>query len=174
MSDSDGHASEAPGPFPPDVPDIERRVRFYPRQLVGLVILATIPVLAMLGLLDAGQHQVAGTTPALEVEVEYPARMRVSGHEVLRIVATNRTGSPLEGVRVLLPDSYMAAFAAREVVQEATPDYVVTFPPIEPGRSRTVQVALLAERFGRHEGPIRVVPAAGDTLILALRTLILP
>jgi hypothetical protein len=174
MSDSDRHAGEAPGPFPPDVPDIDRRVRVYPRQLVGLVILATIPALAMLGLLGASQHRVAGATPALEVEVEYPGRMRVSGQEVLRIVATNRTGSPLEGVRALLPDGYMAAFAAHEAVHEATPDHVVTFPLLEPGRSRTVQVALLAERFGRHEGPIHVVAATGDTLTLTIRTFILP
>lgn len=174
MSNSDRHASEAPGPFPPDVPDIERRVRFYPRQLVGIVILATMPVLAMFGLLSARQYQVTGATPALEVEAEYPARMRVSGHEVLRIAVTNRAGSPLEGVRVLLPDSYLSAFAAREVVQEATPDHVATFPPIPPGQTRTVQVALLAERFGRHQGSMRVVSAAGDTLTLTLRTFILP
>jgi hypothetical protein len=174
MSEPDDYSGGRSGRFPPELPDIDRRVRVYPRQIAGLVVLATIPVLAMVGLLGPQQQRESRATPALDVAVEYPGRVRASRDAVLRIVATNRSASRLDHVRVRLPEVYLGGFADREVARVATPDHEVLVAPLEPGEAGTVQVDLRAERFGRHRGAIRVVSSAGDTLSIPLRTFILP
>jgi hypothetical protein len=175
MTESDHTSSQdAEQGHPPDVPDIERRVRLYPRQALGLILLATVPILAMLGLLSERQTRDVAATPSLQVEAEYPTRLRVTRHAVLRVEATNRSGSTLDRVRVLLPEPWAVGFADRELARAATADGEIAFPPLGPGESRTVHVDLLAHRPGRHRGTLRVIPSPGDTLTLALSTLILP
>jgi hypothetical protein len=161
-------------PYPPDVPDMERRVRFYPRQAVGLIVLALIPILAMLGL--AGEHrtELGAASSVLQVTVEYPTRMRVTRHGVLRLEATNRSGGQLGPVRILLPASYRSGFADRELTRTATPDGEVVLPALGPGEAGTAHVDLLAQRAGRHHGTLRVIPVEGDTMTIPLRTFILP
>lgn len=168
-------SSQDPGRlYPPDAPDMERRVRLYPRQAAGLIVLALVPILAMLGL--AGEHRTerAAASSMLQVTVEYPTRMRVTRHGVLRIEATNRSGGHLGPVRVLLPASYRSGFADRELTRTATPDGEIVLPALGPREAGTVQVDLLAHRAGRHTGPLRVIPAEGEPLTIPLRTFILP
>jgi hypothetical protein len=175
MTERNPMSSQDPGQlYPPDVPDMERRVRFYPRQAVGLIVLALIPILAMLGL--AGEHRTehAAASSVLQVTVEYPTRMRVTRHGVLRLEATNRSGGHLGPVRVLLPASYRSAFADRELTRTATPDGEIVLPALGAGEAGTAQVDLLAHRAGRHHGTLRVIPVEGDTVTIPLRTFILP
>jgi hypothetical protein len=175
MTERNPLSNEDPGQlYPPDVPDTERRVRFYPRQAVGLVVLALVPILAMLGLAGEQRTEHVAASSVLEVTVEYPTRMRITRHGVLRLEATNRSGGQLGPVRVLLPASYRSGFADRELARTATPDGEIVLPPLGPGESGTAQVDLLAHRAGRHHGALRVIPVEGDTLTIPLRTFILP
>jgi hypothetical protein len=175
MMERNPMSSEDPGQlYPPDVPDVERRVRFYPRQVMGLIILALVPVLAMLGLADEDRTEHVAASSMLHVTVEYPTRMRVTRHGVLRIEATNRSGGHLAPVRVLLPAGYRSGFADRDLTRTATPDGEIALPPLGPGEAGTAQVDLLAHRAGRYHGPLRVIPLDGDTLTIPLRTFILP
>jgi hypothetical protein len=175
MTERNSSSSEDPGQlYPPDVPDMERRVRFYPRQVVGLIVLALVPILAMLGL--AGEHRTehVAASAVLQVKVEYPTRMRSTRHGVLRLEATNRSDGQLGPVRILLPASYRSGFADRELARTATPDGEIVLPALGPGEAGTAQVDLLAHRAGRHHGTLRVIPVEGDTLTISLRTFILP
>src|SRR5690606_41252766 len=70
---------------PPEPPPLERKLRLsWPQGLMIVVILVTVAV-ALAGGLDPEMERVAATSRTLEVQVEYPARLRHSKRGVFRV-----------------------------------------------------------------------------------------
>jgi hypothetical protein len=159
---------------PPTVPDIDRRVHLYPLQVVGLTVLAVLPLLALLGLLDQKLAVEVRATPTLEVQVEHPTRIRTTRETSMRVETRNRSGEPLEGVYVRLPDDRLRGFAVTRLVPGVSAVGRIDLPPLEPGEARVVRIGLKAERIGWHPDSIRIVSAAGDDIGIPLRSFILP
>jgi hypothetical protein len=170
--DDAARAKEKDGP--PTVPDIDRQVHLYPLQVVGLTVLAVLPLLAVLGVLDQKLGVEVRATPALEVEVEHPTRIRTTREASMRVEVRNRSGEPLEGVYVRLPDDHLGGFAVTGLVPGISAVGRIDLPALEPGEARVVRIGLKAERIGWHPDSIRIVSAAGDDLSIPLRSFILP
>jgi hypothetical protein len=159
---------------PPGTPEVERRVRLGPRQAVGMVALLAIPVLAMVGTLGHEAAREVRAGPGLDVVVEYPSRMRMTRQASLRVTLTNRTEQVIDHARVRLPAAYLQVFATPYVGREPVPADGAEVGSLDPGRPAMVEVVLMADRFGRPEGTIRVTSSAGDSLTVPIRTIILP
>jgi hypothetical protein len=159
---------------PPTVPDIDRRIHLYRLQVVGLTVLAVLPLLAILGLFDQRLDVEVRATPALEVEAEHPTRIRTTREASIRVEVRNRSGEPLDGVYIKLPDDHLGGFGVTGLLPAVSAIGRIDLPPLEPGESRVVRIGLKAERIGWHRDTIRVVSAAGDDLSIPLRTFILP
>jgi len=157
---------------PPDVPEIGRR--FHRRHLTGLGLLAILPLIAAFGLLGTRTAVERASSAALDVVVEYPTRVRATQQATLRILTSARAGQPVDGLRVSIAPGYLEHF----VVQGATPDRTapgeVDVPALGPGDVASVVVELEAIRFGLHRGTIRIDGPGGETLVVAIRTFILP
>lgn len=157
---------------PPAIPDIRRR--FHRRHLVGLALLAILPLIAAFGLLSTGIQVARESTPAFDVVVEYPSRVRATHRASLRVVASARAGHVVDGLGVSIAPDYLANFAVHDATPDRTAPGEVELPVLGPGDVASVLVDLEAVRFGLHRGTVRVGAPDGDTLAIAIRTFILP
>lgn len=158
--------------FPPDVPEIDRRIRLGARQIAGLLALTLIPALALAGLLEYHERQQALAGAAIDLDVTVPTRVRLSGEATLRVIATNRAEAPVR-LTIRLPERYLAGFITAQGVREPVTTHA-ELGPIEPGGRRMLELPLVAHRPGIHKGTLLVLAPSGDTLVVPLRTFILP
>ncbi|HZJ09182.1 MAG TPA: hypothetical protein VFD39_05765, partial [Trueperaceae bacterium] len=106
--------SATPGVKPPEqppAPEFDRRMRFHPSQVPGIVLVALLPVLSMFGVLGVYGDSVSTASELVELTVEYSATNRFKVRRPLNIELTNVGPSSLPTVRVALSASYIFAFS---------------------------------------------------------------
>jgi hypothetical protein len=159
---------------PPHVPDIHRH--FEARHALGVLLLAALPIVAAVGLLDTQVRVAEAGTADLVIRVEYPSRIRATQRTTLRVAITgSRDGDAMASARVTLPAGYLSGFDVGRI----TPDPVASGEleislDAAAGPSVRVDVELEARRFGVHAGEIRVAPARGEPVTVPIRTFIFP
>jgi hypothetical protein len=67
---------------PPQPPEIEKNLAFYPEQWIGIPFLMLLPILALLGVFGEGYNEASASSDALAITVEYPTRNRYSLEEI--------------------------------------------------------------------------------------------
>ena len=63
-------------PQPPQPPEIRRRIAFHRTQLIGVPLLAIIPVLALFGVFGTTTGEARAESAELQMQVRYPTRFR--------------------------------------------------------------------------------------------------
>jgi hypothetical protein len=159
---------------PPEPPDIERRLKFYPLQWIGLPILIAVPVLALFGVLGESWSTLRGTTSSLEISVRYPTRFRYKQLNEVHVFVKNVSGQRLDTVTVSFDSTYISRFSTVTFLPAATRPYEVEMTEVLPGEDRLVVVELQGEQYWRHEGKLRVSGGEGDTASFPLSTIIFP
>ncbi len=159
---------------PPPAPEIDRRFRLHGVQWVGIPILLLIPVLALFGVFGERWQSVSGETTELSVALDYPSSYRYHIINSLRMEVTNRTEALLDTVTIDLDTSYIEHFSNVSGVPPLDHAYALKLLALEPGETRRVRVELRGERYGRHEGVIRVTGTGADTVRLPVSTFIFP
>ncbi len=168
-------ASQSPGP--PEAPELPRRLKFWPLQLIGVPIILLIPLLALAGIFDLHIADVQATGE-LALSVIYPTRSRYDTFNEMIIAVTNTTQSPLTEVVVQLERAYLDHFAQIS----ANPDisniseafYEITLGELAPGATQVITLDFQAHEQGTHEGRASVVSAETDPIEVSLNTLVLP
>lgn len=158
---------------PPQPPSIAPRLRMRTAEVVGMSIVAIVPVLASFGLLGPKIDRVSAQSQALDLEVEYPAVLRQNDRRALTARVGNRSDQVLEHVDVAFGHRYLSAFTGVSFVPSAGNAYTVRLSSLRPGESRLVVVEFEAERYGRHRGRIAALHGAQEAAV-ELRTLTLP
>ncbi len=153
------------------MPEIGRR--FHVRHLVGIALLAILPVVGAFGLLETGTEVGRASSPGLDIVVEYPTRVRATHRADLRIVLT-AAAHQAEGLTVSIPRGYLENFTVHGATPDRTAPGEVPLPDLEVGDTARVSVELEAVRFGLHRGGVRVNSPNGDVLAVDFRTFILP
>ena len=167
----------AQSPGPPQAPEIPRKFKFWPLQLIGVPIILLIPLLALAGIFDLHVAHVQ-VTGKLALSVMYPTRSRYDTFNEMIIAVTNTTQSPLTEVIVQLERAYLDHFAQIT----ATPDismiseafYEIALGELAPGTTRVITLDFQAHEQGTHEGRATAVSAETDPIELSLNTLVLP
>lgn len=170
-------------PEPPAAPDFERRVSFHPSRLVGLLLIAVVPSLALAGVFGMSSGTVSGRGELVTVAVEFPASQRYRVRQPLRIAITNTGTETVASVELRLSTAYLSAFS--DVTFTPAPDllddesYVFTLTDFVGGEMRRIEAQVQAQRYWRHSGSLGwgVYDDAGRVIesgVLELATLIWP
>jgi hypothetical protein len=167
-STNDGGPAE-----PPRAPSITRRLALTRKQLIGLPLLAAIPILTLFGVF--GEHQSTARTAshALEMTIRYPARFRYRQIQPLDVTVRNASDQTIDTVDVSLDTAYISRFSSVRIEPAPRSAFVVTLTGMRPGESRLISAELWGERYGRHEGRI-VATARADTASATVRTIVFP
>lgn len=158
---------------PPQAPATTRRFALTRKQLVGLPLIAAVPVLCLLGVF--GEHS-AHTTAAsanIEVAIRYPARFRYRQVQPLEISVRNRGARVIDTVHVSLDTAYITRFSSVRIDPAPQRAFVVDLLRLQPGESRLVDAELWGQEYGRHNGRI-VVSGNGDSAIATISTFVFP
>ena len=158
---------------PPRPPAHDRRLELGRLQLIGIPLLALIPVLAMTGLFGESWTTGSAQSAALGIRVEYPSRFRARLSKPISVVVENRSTEVLDTVEVSFDSTFVDRFPAIVFVPEPLDAYVVSLANLKPGEQRRVHVEIDGDRAGRHRGRV-VARARGDSAAVELRTMVFP
>jgi hypothetical protein len=159
---------------PPGAPDAPRRVHLYAAQWIGLPFLAVLPVLAMVGVFGETTSRATATMSALEIDVEYPARIRTGQVARLEVVVRNVGPVPTEDVRVRFDPDWFEGAANLLITPAAESPLEVLLPRIEAGGEEHVRVEFHWESLWLKTGSVSVEQPSATPASLLLRTFIYP
>lgn len=158
---------------PPDLPEIDRRLRFGGWQMAGLGLIMLIPVLAAFEVFGEGSATAAHSGSALSISAEYPARIRHGTPEEVTVAATNRGPSSLDTVTVRFDSSYVARFTNPQFVPSTGDAYEVELAGVGAGETRVIRLGVRANEYGRHRGVIAAFHG-DDTARVTVSTIVFP
>lgn len=158
---------------PPELPEINRGLKFGGWQVVCLGLIMLIPVLAALEVFGDGSATAAHRNSALAITAEYPARIRHGTPEEVTVLATNRGSAPLDTVIVRFDSSYVSRFTDPQFVPSASDAYHVELADVGPGETRVIRLGVRANEYGRHRGAITAFHGA-DTVRVTVSTIVFP
>jgi hypothetical protein len=161
-------------PGPPGPPDVERRVRLYRGQWIGLPILMLIPILAMTSALGGTRKTLVIDRPGLQAVVDYPTRLRAGQWSEVEVRLRNTSGAALDTVTVAFDPEYFKRFARVSFMPEpAAAPYRVDLDGLGPESTAVVRVEFEGDLAWRNRGRIGV-HHAGDSTYIQISTFILP
>jgi hypothetical protein len=166
-------AEEEESPKPSQPPEIERRIELRWPQLVGIPLIALLPVLAATGVLGEHWTKRESESARFRTIVEYPSLVRAKLSKPITVSIENRSAQSLDTVDVTFDSSYVERFAAADFIPSPHDSYVVSLTDVKPGETRRVHLLLEADLVGRHEGRI-VVRTRDDSASVNIRTTVFP
>lgn len=158
---------------PPELPEIDRRLKFGGWQMAGVGLIMLIPVLAAFEVFGEGSATAADAAPVIGISVEYPPRIRHGTPEEVTVLATNRGPIPLDTLTVRFDSSYVARFTDPQFVPSTGDAYDVELPDVGPGETRVVRLGIRANEYGRHRGTVAAFHGA-DTARVSVSTIVFP
>ena len=170
-----GSAPPGRGGDPTEDPQVERHLKLYRHQWIGVPLIVLLPALAVVGVLDNRSTEVQAHGRGVEVTVRYPTRLRYRQSDRLEVEVKNTSAAPLDTVRVAFTPEYLDAFSDVTITPSPKKAYEVELTDVGAGETRLVDADLHADRSGRHRGTISVTPArGGDAARAQVGTFILP
>lgn len=165
-------------PQPPHPPQISRRARLGALQLVGVPLLAVLPLLALFNAFGPASATTTATGPDLSLAVTHPSRVRHGAPTHLEVAATNTGQQPLPLVELRFDRAYLETFrdvAFTPEVARVTPDaMVVELRDLAPGESRSVRLEFTPAGYWRHGGAVTGSGQELEPVRAEVSTLVLP
>lgn len=158
---------------PPELPELDRRLKFSGWQLVGLAAIVLLPVLAAFRLFGERSATAADRGSDISLVVEYPSRARHGTLEAITAVIGNGASFPLDTVIVRFDTGYVARFTDPQFVPSATRAHEVELTDLVPGETRRVQLGVRANEYGRLNGTVAAVHET-DSAVVRISTFVFP
>ena len=158
---------------PPQAPELGGRISLTARQVLGLPLLAAVPLLAVLGVFGERATTAVARSAVTEVTVTYPSRFRYRQVQPLRVTVRNRSATTIDTVFVSFDTAYIARFSSVRFDPAVTSAFVVPVARLGPGVAALVSAELWGEAYGRHRGRV-VVSTKGDSLSIPISTIVFP
>jgi hypothetical protein len=155
-------------------PDIPRKIRVYPAQAVGVLLMVSIPILSLFGFLGEEEKTGIASSNQIEMSVKYYSRGHAGLRAPLHVYVKNRAQEELEKISVQFDSQYIEKFSRVSFVPKEEAAYEVVLSDIQPGETRNIIVEMDAEKSGRHSGKIRVVSSGGEVAEYTVSTYVLP
>jgi hypothetical protein len=150
-------------------PDLPRKFRMYPTQAIGLLLIAILPILALMGIFEPKQSTTSGRSTSLAVDLQFPKRVPYSTNSTMRVKVTNTSSIVLDSVDVEIDTSYLAAYDQVALSPQADRSFGVVLNSLQPGEKREVRIDMMGKEVGTHEGVI-FVRTAKEQIRLPLST----
>lgn len=157
-----------------EAPEIDRRIGIPVWRVAGMLVVLTVPVLAIGGVFGESWDRATADGPNVSVRVEFPTRFRYKMLNSITAHITNRSARPIDTISVRLDSSYALRFSTVVFTPAAERAYEVPLTDVAPGETRLLVAELQGERYGRHTGRLRVASTSGDTISVPVHTLIFP
>lgn len=170
---NDGSMATANPQSPPAAPEIQPRIRIRAAQAVGMILLAILPVLALLDVFGDSVAEARASGSQLELRVNYPARFRYKTIHPIEVQVINRFDRPLDRVIVKFDENYLSQFSNVQLTPAADKAYEVELRDVQPGEERVISVEIQAERYWRHRGTVTAT-AGPDSVTARLETFTFP
>ena len=165
-------------PQPPQPPEFKRRLQFHLTQLVGVPLLALLPILALFGVFGVTRSEASAQNDQLELQVSYPSRIRYWMTKPLEVEVRNLTDAPLELVTVSIDTRYLSAFRNVQIEPEPTrinaAVHQVDLTEVQPGETRLVSIEVQADAYWSHEGTIGAATAEGEAAQVQVTSFVIP
>ena len=158
---------------PPEAPRLRPRFRMHRNELAGLLVIAVLPFLAIMGIFGPRAERARAWSSALVLDVEYPGRFRRGMTQRLEATVSNRSPVLMPKVTLRFERAYLGAFGVISVMPDVTEPYVIELPNLQSGESRPVVIELEAERYGRHRGQLTATYGS-NSVAATLTTLVFP
>jgi len=173
MNAPSGPQTELPKP-----PQVVRKVRLYAFQYVGLPLLLSIPVLALLGVFGHGPVTTQQANTGLALTVEYLPRCRYKLIDTMMVSVQNQTDTALPSVLVSFSRAYVDQFsnlsfspAAARITDQA---YEVQLRDLLPAETQVVALELKCEQYGHHTGHITAEAEGMAAVSVEIQTFTFP
>lgn len=173
MPDEGGFISREEASQPPGAPQAPGGPRLYGYQWVGIPLLGLIVLLALGHVFGPASAQERAQASSLSVEVQYPTRFRYKQIDRIWIRVTNLSSRMIDTVQVEVDPEYLRAFSNVSATPAFESVYRIPITHLEPGEVAEVKIGIQAERFGRHEGWIRI-SSPRDTARISVHTFAFP
>jgi hypothetical protein len=150
-----------------------RRFRLHRFQMIGIPIVFLLPVvLALAGAFGESWRTERTQTRDVAVTLRYPTRFRYKQLNTMEVWVANVSAARIDTVTVAIDTAYANRFSTVTSIPDFTEPYSLDLTDIAPGDRRLAIIELQGERYGAHEGEVRVI--AGDTVRVRVRTTIFP
>lgn len=163
---------------PPPAPAFARRLRFDLPELMGLPVLAMLPLLALFGVFDEQRASSKAEHGGLVLEVDYPGRLRFEQDAVLDLVVRNDRDQPQRGLRLAIDRRYLARFDNLRFEPPSgtlhSDHWELLLPPLAAREVRHVRIEVRAAAAGVHGGHFALAATDGTRLGATIQTLIWP
>lgn len=165
-------------PQPPAPPPFERRLRFGWTQIVGVSLLALLPIAATTGLLGTIERETSARSGALTIEARYPSTIHYKGSYTLVFDVRNDGEQALRDVHLRFEHAYLKGFGGLRFTPQASlldgEHTTVSLGEIDAGTTRRVLLELQASDYGRSRGSVTAVSEGSGEARVHLGTLVLP
>jgi len=158
---------------PAHAPQIRRRVAFTRKQLIGVPLLAAVPIMSLLGVFGERRSELNAASRSVAMSIRYPARFRYRQVQPLDIAVRNISGRVIDTIEVSLDTAYISRFSSVRIEPAPRIAFVVTLTDVRPGDSRLISAELWGEGYGRHHGRISATTRS-DTAAATVRTVVFP
>ena len=157
---------------PPSPPDFPRRFRVTPLQAVGIPLLLLLPVLHLVGLLDAASARTTIEQGDWRVDYELTTRQRYQKPLHLHVRLTNGSAAT-RGITVFVDTAYLSRFVEVRASPPLEHDGATPLLEIASGKTAVVRLDLTPKMIGWVEGGI-VIRGEGIRREIGLRSFVLP
>jgi hypothetical protein len=142
-------------------------------NVLGVLALAVLPVLALLGFFGESGAEQTLSGEALELHVSYPTRLRYKRIDTVEVRVRNVSGEPIDRVVVKFDEGYIEEFSSVHFTPSISRAYEVELKDVQPDEERLVSVEIQAEEYWRHRGTV-TVEAGPHTLTARIMTFTFP
>lgn len=169
---------DPPAPQPPEPPPFERRVRLERLQLIGVPLLALIPLAALFGVFGQRSESVRAVGDGVTLELRYPSLLRYKTALPFEATVHNSGAQPLSQVAVRIDDAWLSHFTRIDLMpqpERLTERHAeIVIDELPPGAQRKVIGVFEAHDRGRHTGQASVAIGGRVAATAELSTLVLP
>ena len=156
-------------PQPPQPPKFERKLHFYPFQLIGIPILFVIPILALLGVFGETSTTIQQAENGLELEVHYSNRVLFQGLDGTEIHVENTSNQTISNLTIQIEKSFLDNYSdlsfTPEVDEITEQAYVIELLDVQPGETRIVAYDSRGKIVGSHQGRITASTATSSVAV---------
>jgi hypothetical protein len=156
---------------PKEPPEVQRRFRLHLHQMIGVPLIALLPILALFRVFGDGIEFAKSSMASLKTEVEYPLKFKFKQSKILRVKVTNISEQTLDTVTVSIDTAYLSRFRNVSITPEAAEAYVVELTAIEPHEKREVIAEIEAKNYGEQRGVV-TISTKQDTIKHPIKSII--
>jgi len=142
-------------------------------QMIGVPVVFLLPVvLAVAGVFGESRTTVTVRTGAIAATVAYPTKLHYEQLATMEVWVENISSATLDTVTVAVDTAYANRFFQMMAMPSFEDAYTLSLVRLAPGERRLANIEMQGERYGTHEGELRII--AGDTAAVRLRTITFP